>query len=152
MCFAWVRTVFSLMTRRSAMLAMLFPRAMSSMTSVSRDDSPYSSCSRRHCLDVRSRMAPASSEADGRLRRRFGAGLADAAAPPAPTADGKNSMGSTDVAPFDASGLNNVPVAASNVRPSTQLDTMATKNNHSRPSADTNSLVQPNRKPTLCMR
>ena len=120
MCFACVRTVFSLMTRRSAMAAMLFPRAISSMTSVSRVDNPCASCSMRHCFDVRSRMTPASSDAEGRFRRRFAAGFAAfccRGSSGAPTA--RNSMGSAVTVPFAASDLNSVPVAASSVRPST---------------------------------
>ena len=53
--------------------------------------------------------------------------------------------------PFDASGLNNVPDAASNVSPSTQLDTTATKNSHSRPPIETKSLTHPSKNPMLCM-
>ena len=73
-----------------------------------------------HCFDVRSRMTPASSDAEGRFRRRFAAGFAAfccRGSSGAPTA--RNSMGSAVTVPFAASDLNSVPVAASSVRPST---------------------------------
>ena len=56
MCLQCVRTVFSDMKRSSAMAAMERPRAISSMTSVSREERPYCTFTTKHCFERRSVM------------------------------------------------------------------------------------------------